>query len=216
MKKLLVVTVLLFCCTGIAQRKNKDANYIGISIGVNQLTLNTSTIDATAVSGFQAGLSARGNFYNDWDMVFGMNFSETRLSFDSKEALTSKIEKVDFKLPGVQLYVTPSYKIIENHLSVEFGPMIQVNDKFKYQSDLETNTILTNSNVTVKDFANISNLNISLIAGITAGLKHLRVNLQYQAGVTNLLNKVNNGDFGASTSFTGRTGTLVGNLIVYF
>jgi Outer membrane protein beta-barrel domain len=216
MKKLLLFTVLLLGFSAIAQRRNKDANYIGVSFGVNQLTLNTSSIDATVESGFQGGLSVRGNFYNDWDMVFGMQFSETRLSFDSKEAVTSKIEKVEFKLPGVQVFVTPSYKIVENHLSVEFGPMIQINDKFKYQSDLETNTLLTNSNVTVKDFASVSNLNISLIAGITAGLKHLRVNVQYQAGVTNLLNKVNNGDFGASTNFTGRTGTLVGNLIVYF
>lgn len=216
MRKLLLFTVSLLSITAIAQRKNKDANYIGVSFGVNQLTLNTSSIEATSQSGFQVGLSVRGNFYNDFDMVYGMQFSETKISFDSKEAVTSNIEKVDFKLPGVQIFVTPSYKIIENHLSVEFGPMVQLNDKFKYQSDLETNTLITNSSVTVKDFANVSNLNVSLIAGLTAGLKHLRVNVQYQAGVTNLLNKVNNGDFGASTNFTGRTGTLVGNLIIYF
>ena len=51
------------------------------------------------------------------------------------------------------------------------------------------------------------------MVGITAGVKHFRVNLQYQYGVTNMLSALN--DDGYSTNFKGNPSVLSANLLIY-
>jgi hypothetical protein len=215
MKKIIIITALSISFTVFAQRNNKDANYIGVFVGLDQMSLNTNNFDAKPEISFHGGISIRGNFYNDFDMVYGMQFSESKFSLESKD-INATTQKVVYKLPAVQIFITPSYKIIENHLSVELGPVIQINDKFKFDKELENNTLLSNSTLTVNDISDVSKLNLHLLAGVTGGLKHLRLNVQYQLGLTNILSKLNNKDIVNGPSFSGTQGILSCNLIGYF
>ena len=65
-----------------------------------------------------------------------------------------------------------------------------------------------------KDINEISNFNLYPAIGITGGVRHFRLNVQYQYGVTNMLSKINNPDEGIS-GFKGHAGILSGNLIIY-
>jgi hypothetical protein len=75
-KKFLIL--ILFTTTfGFAQYGYKDGNRIGISAGLSQTSLFTSNFKATPELGFAGGLSVRGNYYNDWSMIYGMQFLPT-------------------------------------------------------------------------------------------------------------------------------------------
>jgi hypothetical protein len=64
-----------------------------------------------------------------------------------------------------------------------------------------------------ENITGISKFNFYPVVGITAGVKHFRVNLQYQYGVTNMLSSLN--DEGYSTNFKGNPSVLSANLLIY-
>ena len=101
------------------QRDLHDSNRIGIGGGVNQFTLMTDNFEASPGIGWQAGLSMRGNFYNDFDMVYGIQFSENRFSVETMAGSVAK--DVEYVIPSAQISLLVSYKFIENHLSVELA-----------------------------------------------------------------------------------------------
>ena len=52
--------------------------------GMNRFSLDTSNFDVKPGSGWNVGLYVRGNFYNDWDMVYTMQFSENNFMVTTK------------------------------------------------------------------------------------------------------------------------------------
>jgi hypothetical protein len=194
-----------------AQYEYRDSNRIGISFGVNQFTLNTTNFETKPGSGWNAGLSMRGNFYDDWDMVYAMQFSENNFTATTTSGFISN-EAVNYKLSSVQISLMLSYKIIENHLSFEFGPLVQVNGKLNVEKGKENN-IITGTTLLAKDIVDISTFNFYPVIGITAGVRHVRFNISYQYGINNMLGNLNNKNLGYS--FKGNPGILNGNLIIY-
>lgn len=212
MKKLFYTSVLiLISITAFAQYEYRDSNRIGISLGVNQFTLNTTNFITKPGSGWNGGLSMRGNFYNDWDMVYAMQFSENNFSVATKTPFLVN-EDVNYKLPSAQISLQLSYKFIENHLSVEFGPLVQVNGKLKIDNQNENNTI-SGTTLLAKDIVDISKFNFYPTVGITAGVRHFRVNVSYQYGLNNMLGNLNTKNLGVN--FKGNPGIINGNLILY-
>lgn len=193
-----------------AQYDYRDANRIGIFFGVNQFTLNTNNFQTKPGSGWNGGLSMRGNFYNDWDMVYAMQFSENNFSVDTNSGFIT--EDTNYKLASAQISLLWSYKIIENHLSLEFGPLVQVNGKLKIDQSQENN-IISGTTLLAKDIVDISTFNFYPVIGITAGVRHVRLNISYQYGVNNMLGNLNSKNLGYS--FKGNPGILNGNLIIY-
>ena len=127
MKTLACLIFGLFSISLIAQYDDGDSNRIGISGGVNHFSLNTDDFNASPELGWNIGLSVRGNFYNNFDMVYGIQFSENNFSVETTNALLQQ-EDVKFKLSSAQISLLLSYKPLGNsHLSFEFGPMIQIN-----------------------------------------------------------------------------------------
>ncbi|RYZ79429.1 MAG: PorT family protein, partial [Proteobacteria bacterium] len=171
-----------------------------------------SNFDVEAQTGWTAGLSVRGNFYNDFDMVYAIQFFEGKFSVPTLNPLLLQNEDVDLKVQGVQISLMPSYKIVENHLSIEAGPMLRVNGKLKYKEQYETNTV-DDLPVTIKDIEDVSTFNILGAVGITAGVKHVRLNVQYAYGFNNFLNKVENNTTGEK--FKGNLGILSGHILLY-
>lgn len=196
--------------TVFAQYDYRDSNRIGISFGMNQFTLNTNNFQTKPETGWNAGLSMRGNFYNNWDMVYAMQFSENNFSVATIGGFIT--EYTNYKLPSAQISLMTSFKIVENHLSLEFGPLVQINGKLNVDKDQENN-IISGTTLLAKDIVAISQFNFYPTVGITAGVRHVRLNVSYQYGVNNMLDNLNNKNLGYS--FKGNPGILNGNLIIY-
>ncbi|MFV8358831.1 PorT family protein [Flavobacterium sp. LS1P3] len=197
--------------TAFSQYKYRDSNRIGISFGVNQFTLNTDNFQTKPELGWNAGLSMRGNFYNNWDMVYNIQFSENNFSVVTNTFTLAK-EDVNYKLASAQVSLQVSYKLVENHLSIEFGPIVQVNGKLNIDNTDENN-VISGTTLLAKDIREISNFNFYPTVGITFGVRHFRANVSYQYGVNNMLENLNNKNLGVN--FKGNPGILNGNLIIY-
>ena len=201
-----------FAITSVnAQYGYRDSNRIGIMFGANQMSLNTNNFTTNPEIGWNGGLSMRGNFYNHWDMIYAIQFSENRFSVPTK-GLDINNEDVQYKLPSAQISLQLSYVILENHLSIEFGPVVQLNGKLKLDSDKENNFI-NGTMLQAKDIVDVSKFNFYPTVGVTAGGKHLRFNLSYQYGLTNLLGNLNTNTVGYD--FKGNASMLNGNVIIY-
>ena len=212
MRKLtLVLFFILVSVSALSQYRYRDSNRIGISFGGNQFSLNTNNFDAKPGLGWNAGLSMRGNFYNNWEMVYSMQFSENNFSVATINSSSGR-EDVAYKLASGQIALLASYVIIQSHLSIEFGPIVQVNGKLNLDSSKENNVIY-GTTLLAKDIKAISNFNFYPTVGITFGVRHFRANVSYQYGVNNMLENLNNKNLGVN--FKGSPGILNGNLIIY-
>ena len=201
MSRNFLLLIILVSASALAQYDYRDSNRIGISFGVNQFTLNTNNFQTKPGNGWNAGLSMRGNFYNNWDMVYSMQFSENNFTVDTKKLLVLN-QAVNYKLESVQIGLQLSYKIIDNHLSVEFGPVVQLNGNFKIDSESKNNSI-TGTTLLAKDIVEISKFNFYPTIGITTGVRHFRLNLSYQYGINNMLGNLNSKNLG--TDFVNLT-----------
>lgn len=210
MKRLYFVIFMLISVTCFAQYEYRDSNRIGIFFGINQFTLNTNNFQTKPEMGWNGGLSMRGNFYNNWDMVYAMQFSENNFSVVTNSGFIT--EDTNYKLASAQISLMLSYIIVENHLSLEFGPLVQINGKLKVDQDQENN-IISGTTLLAKDIVAISQFNFYPVIGITTGVRHVRLNVSYQYGVNNMLGNLNNKNLGYS--FKGNPGILNGNLIIY-
>ncbi len=187
-----------------------DSNRIGVAGGINQTSLITSDFQTKPGLGWNFGMSVRGNFYNNFDMVYAIQFNESNFSMTTTDPLNGN-EEVDYKLSGAQISLMLSYKIIPDHLSLEAGPVLQVNGKMKIDDSHRDNSI-DGTELQASDITDINTFNVNGAVGITAGFTHFRVNAQYQYGLNNILNRVNS-DLG--TNFTGKLGILSGSIIAY-
>ena len=203
---MLFITVFAY-----SQYGYRDSNRIGISAGINQFNLNTDNFQTKAGNGWNAGLSVRGNFYDNWDMVYAIQFSENNFSVVTDQMAFGK-EDVNYKLSSAQISLQLSYAIIDNHLSIEFGPLVQVNGKFKIDDDKQNNQI-SGTTLLAKDITDIGKFNFYPAVGITAGVKHFRFNVSYQYGISNMLANLNSKNLGYQ--FKGNPGILNGNVILY-
>lgn len=211
MKRLYFIYVFtLISMTVFSQYEYRDSNRIGISFGVNQFTMNTNNFQTKPGTGWNGGLSMRGNYYDDWDMVYAMQFSENNFTVATNSGFIT--EDTNYKLSSAQVSLMLSYKIVENHLSVEFGPLLQINGKLNVEKD-QQNNIISGTTLLAKDIVDISQFNFYPVIGITAGVRHVRLNVSYQYGVNNMLGNLNSQNLGVN--FKGNPGILNGNLIIY-
>jgi hypothetical protein len=211
MKRLYFIYVFtLISMTVFSQYDYRDSNRIGISFGVNQFTLNTNNFQTKPGTGWNGGLSMRGNYYDDWDMVYAMQFSENNFTVATNSGFIS--EDTNYKLSSAQVSLMLSYKIVENHLSVEFGPLLQINGKLNVEK-YQQNNIISGTTLLAKDIVDISQFNFYPVIGITAGVRHFRLNVSYQYGINNMLGNLNSQNLGVN--FKGNPGILNGNLIIY-
>jgi hypothetical protein len=210
-KTFLSLTFLIFTTVAFAQYNNKDGNRIGISGGVNQSTLMGSNFTTKPGNGFAGGLSVRGNYYNDWSMIYGMQFFVNKFSLES----TLK-QDIDYSLSGVQIRLLMSYNVIQDHVSIDFGPVLQVNGKMSISAADEAKT-LNGTLLKAKDILDISKVNGNAYVGVSAGGKVVRAVVFYEYGFTNIFGKLNSEDaltlLNGNKSFKGNIGTISGQII---
>ena len=205
MKIRILAAILLFSTVGFAQYGYRDSNRIGITAGLNKFNINSPDFDSKSGIGWNAGLSIRGNFYNNWDMVYAMQFSENNFSIPVYYGFLSK--DVEFKLKGAQITLQLSKKIIENHLYLEFGPLVQINGKLQYDEKYKTNNFI-GTNIKPDAIIDVNTFNFYPVVGITAGVKHVRLNVTYQYGISNMFANLEGG-------YTAHPSMINGNIIFY-
>lgn len=216
MKEKFFTIVFAFIFTiASAQYGYRDGNRIGITLGLTQTSLTTKNFVTKPGSGWVGGLSVRGNYYNDFSMIFGMQFSENNFSVATLSTPFSKKQDVTYTLASAQIRLLLSYNIVKDHVSLDFGPVLQVNGKLKIDSRFEDNSI-SGTTLTAKDIIDINTFNGNLYAGISAGNTRIRAIICYQYGVNNILNNLNNNSELAqsnSSKFAGHIGILSGQVL---
>ncbi|WNM19645.1 porin family protein [Flavobacterium capsici] len=207
-------TLIVLCCTTIsfAQYGYRDGNRIGISAGVSQTTLFTNNFTASPELGFAGGLSVRGNYYNNWSMIYGMQFFSNNFNLES-----TFNQKIKYNLQGVQVRILFSYNVVEDHVSLDFGPVLQVNGKLKVATSDE-NKILKGTLLQADQIIDISPVSGNFYLGVSAGNKTIRAVIFYEYGFTNILNRLNKDDalkvLNNGDKFKGNLGTINGQVII--
>ena len=215
MKKVLIVVCALFSIIVVAQRGNKDSNRIGISGGLTQMSIFTNNFNVTPQTGWTGGFHVRGNFYNDWQMSFGMFFSDSNFSVQTRKAVS--IVDTNYKLSAVQIYLMPGYVISQNHFNIEFGPVLQINDKLTIDKADEANFLVDQPLLKAIDITDVSKINANIYAGINVGFINVRLRLGYQYGVNNFFNSLNSNDIvpNIGEKFKGNIGIASCQLTIY-
>lgn len=216
MKKALLALSLVLCTTlSMAQYRNKDGNRIGITGGVSQTSLFNSNFVTTPGIGFNGGLSVRGNYYNNWSMIYGMQFFQNTFSIETTTSSLQKKES-EFNIQGAQIRLLLSYNVVKNHVSFDFGPVLQINDKLKTANSDQNNTI-SGTNLKAVQLEEISKVNGNVYVGFSAGTRRVRAIVYYQYGFTNVLNKLNSEEalvlLNNNTKFKGTLGTISGQIL---
>ena len=217
MKKILLLLLALYCSNAAtAQYGYRDGNRIGISAGVTQLSLLSSNFKAKPGTGWIAGLSVRGNYYNDFSMIFGMQFTESTFSLETVNTSFKK-EDVKYTLSGVQIRLLMSYNLVEDHVSLDFGPVLQVNGKLRIDKENKDNTI-SGTGLKAEDIVDVTAINGNLYFGISAGGRVVRALVFYQYGMNSIMNKLNKDDnlkaLNNGDKFKGNIGLLSGQLLI--
>jgi hypothetical protein len=212
MKTKIATLLLLFSTITYAQYGSRDGNRIGISVGVSQTNLFTDNFSAKPETGFAGGLSVRGNYYNNWSMIYGMQFFSNNFSLES-----AFNQDVKFNMQGVKVKLLFSYNLVEDHVSLDFGPVLQINGKMKVASSDE-NRILKGTLLQADQILDISPVSGNAYLGISAGNRTIRAVLFYEYGFTNILNKLNKDDalklLNNGDKFKGNLGCINGQVII--
>jgi hypothetical protein len=217
LKFLSFVTFLLIIVTqSFSQRNYDEYNRIGITGGITFFDITTSDLKTKQGQGLAGGFTARGSFRNKFDLIYGIGFYGTKVEILAKKEIAStETEYVNYAINSVQIKILGSYNIVKHHLSLEFGPVLNVNSKLKLDSDQFEDYVLDGYSILkAKEIQDISPVNFHLLGGLTAGLKSFRLSVQYQYGVTNMLNKLNSNNL-ENTDFKGNSATIVVSAVVY-
>ena len=148
-------------------------------------------------------------------MSFGMFFTDSNFSVQTRKVVS--IVDTNYKLSAVQIYIMPGYVISQNHFNIEFGPVIQINDKLVIDKDAETNFLVDQPLLTAKDITDVSKINANIYAGINVGFTNVRLRLGYQYGLNNFFGNLNKNDELPSIGekFKGNLGIASGQLTIY-
>ena len=216
---LLVAITLLFVTNSFSQRPNYDIkNFIGLYGGITQFDIATDNFITEKQNGWIVGLTGIVNVEHKWyDVSYGIQFSENNLNISGR--MTNDVqgeESIEYKLSAAQLALFMHAKIIGQNLAIDFGPVIQANGflelKDKTQEEYYINGF---DGLQAIDLRDISKFNINGAIGATAGIKNFRVRAQYQYGLTNILNKLNDLNI-EGTKFKGNQSQVIFTAIVLF
>ena len=207
----LVLSIVLFSLESYSQYQEKDGNRIGITVGVSQATLTTSNFKTKPGIGWNGGLSVRGNYYDNWSMIYGMQFFQNNFEV---ETLTPTNQKADIKysLSGAQVRLLLSYNVVKDHVSLDFGPVLQINGSLKVDSKEENNSI-SGTNLKANQILDVNKINGNAYIGVSAGTRRIRAIFFYQYGFNNILKSLNSQEGIGKYDFKGNLSSISGQIL---
>ena len=215
MKSIFIFCFGFFFLNSFSQYGYRDGNRIGLSGGISQTTLLNSNFHSKPALGFAGGLSVRGNYYNNWSMIYGIQFFINKFSLETTTPLAQQ-KDTDFSLSGVQIRLLLSYNVVKDHVSIDFGPVLQVNGQLTTKTEDENN-IINRTLLKAKQIQDIGPINGNVYGGISAGGKVVRAVIFYEYGFTNFLNKLNSEDglnaLNGNNKFKGNTGSINAQIV---
>ena len=94
------------------------------------MSMFTSNFNTSPESGWIGGLAVRGNYYNNWSAIFGMQFTESNFSVATTNFVAQQ-EQVKYTLSGVQIRFLLSYNVIKKSCFCRFWSCFTSQWKFK-------------------------------------------------------------------------------------
>jgi hypothetical protein len=147
-------------------------------------------------------------------MIYGMQFFVNKFSLESGSTTLNK--ETEFTFSGVKIRLLFSYNIVEDHISFDFGPVLQVNGKMSVNS-IDENNIIKGTLLKANQILDVSKINGNFYAGFSAGGKVVKALIFYEYGFTNILNNLNSQEgltlLNNNSKFKGNIGTLSGQII---
>jgi len=198
-------------------------NMFGLKLAMTQFDIKTNNFITTPGYGFTGGFSTRGDFYNNWDIQFGINISNNNFKIQATEIGTITPKNINIALLNAQVQLLFGYKIIGNNrnlqskfkLTAELGPVLQVNSKMKLSNKDQEDFIIDNTTLTAKQVTNINGINFNGLVGLSLGAERFRVFGHYQYGVNNILKRLDNAE-GNTQSFKGNISMFQFGVLIYF
>ena len=215
LKSLLVVTVAtLFIQQSFAQRNYDEYNRLGLHAGLSFTDIRTSNFTTEQGSGFVGGFTSRGSFRGIFDLIYGLNFVSAKVGILAQNSGQDVFVK--YSVQGAQINFLGSLNIVQHHLSLDFGPVLNVNGKLRLNSESQENYLLDGyEELKAGDIQDIGPINFHVLGGITAGMEDFRVYGHYQYGVTNMLGGLNDNGF-EEDNFEGHMSMLTFGAVFYF
>ena len=214
----------MFCITlSNAQNRRGEYNMFGIKLGGALFDIKTDNFTTSSDFGFIGGLATRGNFYNNWDIQFGINLGNNNLKIQGRETLASEPEYINYSLLNAQVHLLFGYKIIGNQrnmrsdfkLTFETGPVLMINGKMKYGNARYDLYRIDGTNLTAEQIQDVNGINFNGLVGLSMGMERFRVFGHYQYGFNNILSKLNKVD-GNTESFKGNVNLIQFGVLFYF
>lgn len=222
LKKILFFAALLMVALQADAQRLWDGNYnrFGVQAGVNRFNIHTDELEVNPGISWTAGFHSRASFYNDFQFIYGINFYDYKLTIDGREKIETPVadSEIEYNMIGVQLNFFGSYKILDHNLSVEAGPVVQVNGKLNARQDKEY-WYLGNYDIQAIDIEKVSPFNVNLAAGISGGSETLKLWAQFQYGLNNMLKGLE--DEGLQEidpsvpKMTGHMSMLAGGIVIF-
>ena len=220
-KDLFLLGILLLPFASNAQGRWQGAyNRLGFKAGANHFNIATDGFSSEAATSWTAGFTTRSSFYNNFQYIYGISFFDFRNEIAGRKTLeeSAATEVLDYKMIGVQASFLGSFKLLDHHLSVEAGPVIQVNGKMEPGEDQEL-WYVDNYDILATDISKVSTFNFNLAFGISGGFEVLKFWAQYQYGLNNFLKGLNDeglqGKDSSVPEFEGRISMLTAGVVVF-
>lgn len=218
---IVLMFLMLYSFLSHSQRRwEGEYNRLGLQAGVNHFNIHTGNFDVEPGTSWTAGFTGRASYYNDFQFIYGLNFFDLNAKIKGrqhKEDLEAN-EDVKFNMIGVQASFLGSYKIIGNYLSIEAGPVVQVNGKFEPRQDREL-FYLEEYDIQASDIENVSTVNFNVAAGISGGFENVKFFAQYQYGVNNFFGGLSGDNLEEidprATDISGSMTMVTGGIMVF-
>ncbi|GGD80273.1 hypothetical protein GCM10011312_00700 [Planktosalinus lacus] len=213
----LILFTFILSFQAYSQRNYNEFNVIGVSAGLTLYDIKTDDLSTQSKESFMFGLQIRGNVYNNFDMMYGVAFYDTNISVLANSVPEGGTQReLNYNIQSAQISVLWGYKIIREHLSIEAGPVLNINGRLTLKDTQYENYIIDGyDTLRAIELEDISKVNFHLAAGVTAGFRNFRVFGQYQYGVTNMLSKLNSSNL-EYKDFKGNANLITVGVTAYF
>lgn len=199
-------------------RYSESYNRLGIRAGFIYGGINSEDLNTSSGTGFTGGLHTRSNVYNKLIAVYGINFFQYNTGVSLVRENGAGNVETDFKATGVQINLFAGHKIIGDHLSVEAGPVLQINSKWSPADNFKQLKV-QGYDILASDLEEISRVNLSVAAGVSAGLESFKFTFQYQYGLTNIFRGLDSEELGnkdpRAAGLRGRQNLAIAGIVFY-
>lgn len=203
---LLVVLIVLFVTDSQAQhRRYQIKNGFSLGGGISLFNLRTDNFTTTQGNGFIATMYTTVELPHKWyNASFGMQIAENKFEISGRisDDVTG-FEAIEYKLMTAQLGFLMHAKVIDDNLTLDFGPQLQYNSDLSFSNAQQESYFINGyDNLRAEDITELSKFNFNGTIGITTGIGPVKLKAQYIYGFLNTLEKLNK-NLDESTTFKG-------------